>query len=61
MSCHLLGIKSADDIRAFEEMRRNRNAFLYEAGTFVSSHEVKEALALAEDYLRNVEEKLTRL
>ncbi len=57
----LLGENSADLIRAFDEMRRNRNSFLYGGDFFASDHEVKEALNIAGQYLKLVEGKIGKL
>lgn len=54
----LLGSEVADLIRAFEEMRRHRNSFLYTGQSFVSLQEAKECLNLAADYVCRVEKKL---
>ncbi|MBI4373472.1 MAG: hypothetical protein HY542_01210 [Deltaproteobacteria bacterium] len=58
MASSLLGDESADLIRSFDEMRRNRNSFLYGGDLFASDHEVKDALQVAKQYLELVEGKL---
>lgn len=58
MASFLLGGESADLIRSFDEMRRNRNSFLYGGDLFASDHEVKDALQVAKQYLELVEGKL---
>ncbi len=50
----ILGDDAANMIKIFDEMRRNRNTFLYEADGFISSDELKEALKIAEEYIEVV-------
>lgn len=58
MAGKLLDDNLSATLKVFDEMRRNRNAFLYEADSIVSSSEVKDALELAGHYLQEIEKKL---
>lgn len=55
----ILGEKVQSLMKIFDEMRRNRNSFLYEAGDFVSSGELKEALMIADEYIQLIEKELS--
>ena len=50
----LLGDAFNNHFNVFDEMRRSRNDFIYDADGFVSSHEVKEAIKLVDGYLKKV-------
>jgi hypothetical protein len=56
----ILGDDAANMIKIFDEMRRNRNTFLYEAEGFISSGELKEALKIADKYLELIGKELAK-
>jgi uncharacterized protein (UPF0332 family) len=57
----IMGADYSNQIKAFDEMRRNRNSFLYEPFGFVSSHELRDALNIVSDFLEAVQKKLVSL
>ncbi len=60
MAAGILGPDLKDQMVVFDEMRRNRNNFLYDADGFVNDCEVREAIEIAKKYVQRVSEKLKK-
>jgi len=58
MAGNLLGDQLTDMLKVFDEMRRNRNNFLYESRSFVSTQELNEALKIAKSFLEIIRNKI---
>lgn len=60
MAGQILGPDIKDQMIVFDEMRRNRNNFLYDADGFMSGSEARQAIKLAKDYVQRVIVQLKR-
>jgi len=54
----ILGSEVADMTKVFDEMRRNRNSSLYDAEGIISDQELRDALRIAERYLKLIIKKI---